>query len=141
VAAEVALGVALLVSTGLLLRTLLNLRGLEPGFDPKRLVVARASLLDARYATAAQANRLFDETLALLRAAPGVEAAAVSLELPYERLLNLGFRFPERPADTQPSIANVSYVSPDFFATLRIPVRRGRAFDENDGEGAPRWSW
>ena len=137
VAAEVALGVALLVSTGLLLRTLLNLRGLEPGFDPKRLVVARASLLDARYATAAQANRLFDETLALLRAAPGVEAAAVSLELPYERLLNLGFRFPERPADTQPSIANVSYVSPDFFATLRIPVRRGRAFDENDGEGAP----
>jgi predicted permease len=137
VTAEVALGVALLVSTGLLLRTFLKLQGLEPGFDPRHVVIARASLQDARYATAAQVNRLFDQTLTLLQAAPGIEAAAVSLELPYERLLNLGVRFPDRPADAQSSIANVSYVSPDFFATLRIPIRRGRGFGEQDAEGAP----
>ena len=79
---EVALGVALLVTTGLLIRTFVNLRGLTPGFDPSGLVTASVSLQGVRYNTAGEINQLFDESLRRLRATPGIEGATVSLELP-----------------------------------------------------------
>lgn len=134
---EVALGVALLVTAGLLLRTFVNLRSLNPGFDTRNLVTASASMQDARYATAERVNRLIDDTLRHLERAPGVESAAVSLGVPYERLLNLGFRIIGPPASMRNTIANVSYVTPRFFDTLRIPVKRGRAVTAADGAGAP----
>jgi predicted permease len=134
VVTEVALGVALLVTTGLLVRTFVNLRAIAPGFEPAGLVTASVSMQDARYRDAAAINRLFDDSLRRLRATPGVEGAAVSLELPYERLLNKGFRF---VGDTRALLANVAYVSPGFFETLRIPIRRGRAVLESDAAGAP----
>ena len=134
VVAEIALGVALLVTTGLLVRTFVNLRGLEPGFEPAGLVTASVSMQDARYRTAGEINRLFDNSLRLLRATPGIEAAAVSLELPYERLLNKGFRL---VGDADGRVANVAYVSPGFFETMRIPVRRGRGVLESDSASSP----
>jgi predicted permease len=134
VVTEVALGVALLVTTGLLVRTFVNLRALAPGFEPAGLVTASVSMQDARYGSAAAINRLFDDSLNRLRAMPGIEGAAVSLELPYERLLNKGFRF---AGATQAPVANVAYVSPGFFETLRIPIRRGRAVVDSDAAGAP----
>lgn len=134
VVAEVALGVALLVTTGLLVRTFVNLRGLEPGFEPAGLVTASVSMQDARYRTAADINRLFDDSLRRLRATPGIEAAGVSLELPYERLLNKGFKL---VGDADGRVANVAYVSPGFFETMRIPVLRGRGVLESDSAAAP----
>ena len=131
---EVALGVALLVTTGLLVRTFVNLRGLSPGFEPSGLVTASVSMQDARYTTATHINQLFDDSLRRLRATPGIDAAAVSLELPYERLLNKGFRF---VGDAEAPVANVAYVSPGFFETLRIPIRRGRGVLETDSAAAP----
>ena len=128
---EVALGVVLLVCAGLLLRTFVNLKRLDPGFDPRHLVTASVSLQDARYATSTSINRLFDDSLRRLRATPGIEAAAVSLELPYDRLLNMGFRFMDA-ADTNTSITNVAYATPDFLKTLRIPLRSGRDLSETD---------
>jgi putative ABC transport system permease protein len=137
IGAEVALGVVLLVVTGLLVRTFVNLSSLDPGFDPAHVMTASVSLQDARYQTAAEVNRLFDASLETLQRAPGVESAAVSLELPYKRLLNNGFKFSDDPPDANWSIANVSYVTPTFFETLRIPVRRGRTFSAGDRAGAP----
>lgn len=137
VAAEVALGVVLLIVTGLLIRSFLNLRSIDPGFDPSKLVTASVSLQDARYKTSAQMNQLFDETVRRLEQTPGIESAAVSLELPYRRLLNMGFRFADLPADAKSQIANVMYVTPDFFTTLRIPVRSGRAITSSDVMTAP----
>jgi hypothetical protein len=79
VVAEVALGAALLVGAGLLVRTLSYLTGLAPGFDETNVITASLSLQDARYASADRITRLFDDTLTRLRAIPGVEAAAVCL--------------------------------------------------------------
>ena len=98
VVAQVALGVAMLVAAGLLLRTFMNLRNLDPGFEPRGLVTASVSMQDSRYRTAESINRLFEESLRRVRATAGVESAAISLELPYERLLNRAFRFPEMAA-------------------------------------------
>jgi putative ABC transport system permease protein len=93
VVGQVALGVVLLVGAGLLVRTYLHLDGAAQGFESARLVTTSASLEDARYRDAAAVVRLFDESVARLEALPGVESAAVSLGLPYQRMLNMPFRF------------------------------------------------
>ena len=139
VVAQVALGVVLLVGAGLLLRTFSHLRHLDPGFDPDGVVTVSLSLEDARYRSGSRVLRMFDETLRRVSAAPGVDAAAVALGVPYERLLNLGFRHADGPQAGAPAgrMTSATYVSPDFFRALRIPVRAGRVFDARDtGESA-----
>ncbi|HET9373299.1 MAG TPA: ADOP family duplicated permease, partial [Vicinamibacterales bacterium] len=135
VVGEVALGAVLLVTAGLLARTFVNLRALDPGFDPDRLVTASVSLQDARYRDAASVNRLFDESLERLRATPGIESAAVSLELPYERLLNSGFRFADDAA-AKAETTNASYITPGFLATLKLPLVEGRDVLDTDTAGS-----
>jgi putative ABC transport system permease protein len=134
IVAQVALGVMLLVGAGLLLRTFVHLRQLNPGFEPSGLVTASVSLQDARYRTGERVIRLVDETLARVTHAPGISGAAVSLGLPYERLLNLGFRHLDGPEAAAPRgrMTSTTYVAGDFFGTLRIPLRAGRVFDEHD---------
>ena len=126
---QVALTVPLLFSAGLLLRTFLYLWNMNPGFDPNHVLSARFSMQDARYSTSAKMNRFYGKVLARLHETPGIEAAAVSLTLPYERGLNIGVKIPgtERSVTT-----NLTYVSPEFFAALRIPLLRGRAFTPFD---------
>lgn len=131
VVAEVALSLVLLVSAGLLVRTLSYLHGLSPGFDTRNVVAAEASLQDKRYETSAAVNRLFRDTLEGLRRIPGVESAAVALTLPYERPLNDGFRTVDG-IDQEMHMAEWVYVTPGYFAAMRIPIRRGREFRESD---------
>ena len=133
VMAQVALGVVLLVGAGLLLRTFTHLRWLDPGFDPDGVVAAAVSLQDERYRTHEQVTRLFRETLAQLETTPGIESAAVALEVPYKRLLNLGFRHLDGPeAASGGQMTNATYISRSFFAAMRIPLRRGRTFGDSD---------
>ena len=133
IVAQVALGVMLLIGAGLLLRTFAHLSSLEPGFDGDRVYAASVSLQDARYGTAVQVQGLVDRTLERLRTRPGVEAAAVSLGLPYERLLNLAFRHLDgAEAAGGARMTSATYIAGDYFATLAIPVRAGRAFDDRD---------
>ncbi len=139
VVAQVALGVVLLVGAGLLFCTFSHLRHLDPGFDPDGVVTVSLSLEDARYRSGARVIRMFDDTLRRVSGAPGVEAAAVALGVPYERLLNLGFRHLDGPqaAASTGRMTSATYISPDFFRAMRIPVRAGRVFDARDtGESA-----
>jgi predicted permease len=138
VIAQVALGAVLLVGAGLLLRTFTHLRGLEPGFSPEGLVTAAVSLEDDRYRTALRVTELFDRALEQLRRTPGIESAAVALEVPYRRLLNMGFRFLDGPqaAAERGAITNATYVTPDFFGVLQIPIRRGRTLGSSDSHAA-----
>ena len=137
VGSEVALGVVLLVGAGLLIRTFTHLRGLNPGFDARNTIAAQLSLQDARYATNERVNRLFDQSLARIRELPGVESAAVTVSLPYERALNGGFkRLDGRHVDKEWQIANMFYVTPQYFRVLRIPVLRGRVFTAADSRTA-----
>jgi predicted permease len=133
VVGEVALGVVLLVSAGLLVRTFVHLRSLSPGFDPGSVTTATISLQDKRYEDAAKVNRLFAETLAGIRRQPGVEAAGVTLGLPYTRLLNLGWgRVEGATAEDKGGATNVSYITPGYLEALRVPIRKGRAFSDAD---------
>jgi len=137
VIAEVALGVALLVGAGLLVRTLAHLTRLKPGFDGKNVMTASLSLQDARYTSADRINRLFEESLGRMHAIPGVEAAAVCLTLPYERALNMAWRFiGGADPSSQMQVINVTYVTPEYFRTFRIPAMLGRVFTAADSRTA-----
>jgi hypothetical protein len=103
VVGEVMLGVTLLVTTGLLLRTFVKLRGLDPGFNPTGVMTAKASMEDARYRTAATVSRLFNDSLVQLSKDPAIASAGVSLCAPFQRLLNMGFRLRTSPRTTSAS--------------------------------------
>ncbi len=133
VGVEVALGVVLLVGAGLLLRTFDHLLRQHPGFDGTNVVSATVSLQDARYASKERVTQLFERTLARMRELSGVENAAAALTLPYERALNTGFRW---IGDSQSQTINMTYVTPAYFDTLRVPVKRGRVFSEADSADA-----
>jgi predicted permease len=139
VAGEVALGVVLLVGSGLLVRTFLNLSSLNPGFDPTNVTTAMVSLQDARYQDAARVNALFSETLDRIRRQPGVEAAGITLGLPYTRLLNYGWtRVEGATADDKGGMTNASYVTPGYLEALRVPLREGRLIAAADqGSSTP----
>ena len=137
---QVALGIVLLVVAGLLFRTFVHLRNLDPGFDPENVVAASVSLQDARYQSAERASALFDSALRDIRLLPGVENAGVSLGLPYQRVLNLPFKHvePVRPSGQDRGITSAAYIAGDYFHALRIPIRRGRLFDARDTDGSAR---
>ncbi|HWN39756.1 MAG TPA: FtsX-like permease family protein, partial [Gammaproteobacteria bacterium] len=137
VAAEIALGAVLLIVTGLLTRTFVNVSSLEPGFEAAGVTTASVSLQDARYDTAAKMNRLFEESLRRIESSPGVESAAVSLELPYRQLLNASFSFADETNPAGRRAANVTYATPAYFETLRIPLLAGRRIAATDTASSP----
>src|SRR5674476_406343 len=131
VAAEVALSLVLLIGAGLMVRTLVWLNGLNPGFDTRNVIAAEASLQDARYETSAAVNRLYTQTLERMRRIPGVQSAAVALTLPYERPLNDGFRTVDG-VDAKQHGGEFVYATATYFETMRIPMLSGRAFSDSD---------
>ena len=92
IAGEVALTVVLLAATGLLIRTLIGLQTMPPGFNPTGVVTAKVSLDDVRYREPDAFRKLLTDSLVAMSQIPGVQSAAVGLTLPYERALLTGVR-------------------------------------------------
>ena len=137
VASEVALTVVLLAASGLVIRTLIHLETLPPGFNPNGVTAAKASLDDARFHDPAAFMKLLDESTAAMRQVPGVQHAAVGLSLPYERaLINGSLAISDGRQAGQHVETNQIYVTPGYFETLQIPVLIGRSFTEADGTNA-----
>ena len=133
---EVALTVVLLSASGLLVRTLIHLETLPPGFNPDGVMAAKASLDDARFHDPAAFRKLLDESTAAMRQIPGVQNAAVGLSLPYEGTLNDGVTLSDGKETGQQDETDVVYVTPGYFATLQMPVLAGRVFTDADGASA-----
>jgi predicted permease len=129
----VALTVVLLAASGLLIRTLVHLETLPPGFNPNGVMTAKASLDDARFHDPALFRKLLDESTAAMRQIPGVQHAAVGLSLPYERSLNDGITISEGKDAGRQSVTGLVYITPDYFSALQIPILRGRSFTDADG--------
>jgi len=136
IAGEVALTVVLLAGAGLLIRTLIHLETLPPGFNPAGVITAKASLDDVRYHDAAEFRKLLNESLAAMRAIPGVQNAAVGLTLPYERAVLSGVTISEGQDAGETITTNEVYVTPGYFETLQIPLLQGRTFTDADGPNA-----
>jgi macrolide transport system ATP-binding/permease protein len=135
-AGEVALTVVLLAGSGLLIRTLVHLETLPPGFNSKGVMVAKASLDDARFHEPAAFRKLLDESTAAMRQIPGVLNAAVGLSLPYERALNDGVTLSDGKEAGQQGGTDIVYVTSGYFDTLQMPLLAGRVFTDADGPNA-----
>lgn len=133
IAGEVALTVLLLSGSGLLIRTLVHLETLPPGFNANGVMTAKASLDDARYHDPAAFRKLLTDSTAAMRRIPGVESAAVGLSLPYEQFLNDQVTLHDGPYANQQAGADFNYVTPDYFQALRMPLLAGRSFTDSDG--------
>ena len=131
VGVQVALAVTLLAGAGLLLRSLRELGRVTPGFDPNHVLTLQISSTWAE-AGGKDAKQRTDRILDLLRSVPGVEAASISMTLPgvsaqYQSELKLA----EGRAETDPKIiAETRYVSPGYFATVRMPLLAGELCPE-----------
>jgi len=136
IAGEVALTVVLLAASGLLIRTLVHLETLPPGFNPNGVMTAKASLDDARFHDPAAFIKLLDESTAAMRQIPGVQNTAVGMSLPYERTLNSGVILSDGKEAGQQDQTDVVYVTPGYFGTLQMPVIAGRVLSDGDGPNA-----
>src|SRR6266403_1277119 len=136
IAGEVALTVVLLAASGLLIRTLVHLETLPPGFNSNGVMTGKASLDDRRFHDPAVFRKLLDESTAAMRQIPGVQNAAVGMSLPYERTLNDGVVLSDGKEAGQQYQTDVVYVTPGYFDTLQMPLSAGRALIEADGPDA-----
>ncbi len=133
IVSEIALTVVLLAASGLLIRTLIHLETLPPGFNPHGVMAAKASLDDARFHDPAAFRKLLDESTAAMRQIPGVQNAAVGLSLPYEATLNDRVTLSDGKEAGQQDGTDVVYITPGYFDTLQIPMLAGRIFTDADG--------
>ncbi len=139
IVSEVALTVVLLAAAGLLIRTLIHLETLPPGFNPNGVMTAQASLDDARFHDPAAFRKLLDQSTAAMREIPGVRYAAVGLSLPYERsLINGDLTISDGKEAGQQVQTDEVHITPGYFEALQIPVLMGRSFNEGDGPDAQR---
>lgn len=133
IAGEVALTVVLLAACGLLIRTLVHLQTLPPGFNPNGVMVAKASLDDVRYHDATAFQKLLNEGTAAMRQIPGVQNAALGLSLPYERVLNDQVTLSDGKEAGRQDGTDELYVTPGYFETLQMPLLAGRVITAADG--------
>ncbi len=140
VAAEVAVTVILLAGAGLMLRSFVHLRTADPGYDTGHVLKLEMALSGPQYDTPEKQIAFYRNVLTRLKSLPGVESVAATNLLPEgDNVHASGLFFAGRPDPKfgeAPIVLNGSVTS-DYFRTMRIPILRGRRFEETDRAQAP----
>jgi putative ABC transport system permease protein len=140
VVSEVALSLVLLIGAGLMLRTLLQLSSVRPGFDPNNVLTAALPVPNTKFPSPAAQISFCDQVLRELRAMPGVESAGLIDSLPldgggsHQPVAMEGQ--PVVPMADQPEV-DVRVISPGYLHAMRIPLVRGRDLNDADVAGRP----
>jgi predicted permease len=138
VASELALAVVLLVSAGMLGRTLLHLSSLDPGMNIRNVLVARMALSPGVLADTGRIRAAWQDVLERARRVPGVESVAIVDTFPMREGFNAMGYWPTAdvpPENKQPQALATS-VSPEYLSVMGIPLRQGRLFSEQDRMGS-----
>lgn len=140
IASEAALAMMLLITAGLLMRSYLGLRAIDPGFRTEDLVVFHLSVPASSPAGRSEPPPVFRNVLQRLEVLPGVIAAGATDELPFGfTRTTRSFEIEGRRSDPDKLvIADICSASPDYFTAMGIPLRLGRSFTEQDRGGAAR---
>jgi predicted permease len=141
VVSEVALSLVLLIGAGLMVRTLLELRSVKPGFDSANVLTMDVVVPADRFSSPAGQVNFFQEVLQRVRALPGVDSAGVidSLPLSGDGGSHQPFSIEGRPVlpmSEQPEV-DVRLISPGYLKTMHVPVARGRDLSDADSAGRP----
>src|SRR5829696_7871074 len=141
VVVEVALALVLLIGSALLIRTAIALGRVEPGFDTDNVLTMRMSLKGAQYEKSEAVEQVVRNGVEQLRAIPGVVEASATCCVPLQGGYGLPFRIAGRAlaADSQgPYHGGGGWmtISPGYFEVFKVPVKRGRTFNERDTAAA-----
>ncbi len=134
VVTEVALALTLLIGSALLIRSAVALSQVNPGFDPSNVLTMRMSLAGPRYQASANVDQVVREGVDRLKLLPGVVAAAGTCCVPLQGGYGLPFIISGRPLTDGPFHGGGQWinVSPGYFDVFKIPVKKGRAFNDRD---------
>jgi putative ABC transport system permease protein len=136
VAGQVALGMTLLVLLGLLIRSFLHVESSPLGYEPHNLLTATVRLPAARYTEPSEKEHLMHAAVERMRLMPGVESVGIADSLPMEGAESDRMKI-EAPSSNAPPVETEIWfvsVSPEYFSTLRIPMVRGRPFQQRDSQ-------
>ena len=140
VAVQIAVTMVLLVTSGLLTRSLIAAQQIGLGFQPQHIAIISTELGLIGY-DEPRAERLYAQLLDRIRAIPGVEAAALAERTPFSINYNRNNLFiPGRhqPGDLKGFVTDVTRVAPEYFPTLGVPILQGRNFGRGDTKNSPR---
>jgi putative ABC transport system permease protein len=139
VVSEVSLALVLLIGSALLIRTFVALHGVNPGFDSHNVITMDMSLTGSRYDKTAGVAQLSHDGRERLNAIPGVEDSAFTCCLPIAGQFGLPFNIVGRPVEKGKDNPGAGWMSasPDYYKLFKIPVLRGREFNEHDTASAP----
>ncbi len=138
VAGEIALALVLLTGAGLLVRSFLRMRSVDPGFRSSNLLAATVDLPASRYRRAAQMRALDQRVLASLSALPGTQSVAAVNWIPFGLGLVRGdFQVADGRHLPRGFLVDKPVVSPGYFRTMGIGLLSGRAFTDRDDSTAP----
>ncbi|HET7217743.1 MAG TPA: ABC transporter permease, partial [Vicinamibacterales bacterium] len=139
---EIALALVLLVGASLLVRSLVRLSNVNPGFDTARLLTANLHLTSGKYTEPAQRLDFIAQTLDRIRSIPGVASASASSGSVMKGWGLLGSQHTlaqrisvDQASSAAPSEADMRRVEPAYFTTMGVRVVHGRPFSESDREG------
>jgi len=138
VASEIALAVVLLVSAGMLGRTLLRLSSLDPGMNFRNVLVTRMAISPAALTNPGRIRAAWQDMLERARRVPGVEAVAIVDTVPMRQGNNQLYYWPSAalPPESQRPLALATSVTPDYLRVMGIPLRAGRFFSDLDRIGS-----
>ena len=142
VTSQLALTTMLLCGAGLLMRTMVELQKVDPGFDAGRAVAARVFLNQASYDTVEKVRQYALDLRTALQALPGVQQVGATSALPMDPMgvnYDLPFRLEgqEHLEDGELPQTDFRIVTPGYFSAMGIPILRGRALNDFDGPNAP----
>jgi putative ABC transport system permease protein len=140
VVTEVALALVLLAGAALLIRTLVAMRRVDPGFDARNVLTMEMSLTGPRFEKTAGVAAVIRDAEQQVVSIPGVAAVSMSCSLPLAGQYGLPFNIIGRPLTGKSPFtggAEWSTVSPDFFKVFHIPLLQGRVFTDLDVSAAP----
>jgi putative ABC transport system permease protein len=141
VAGELAVALMLLTGASLMIRSVLRLQAVEPGFQPRGLLTLQLSVPRAKYTEPERVVGFYGELLDRVRALPDVRSAAAAStlllsQLPSSASVNIEGRLATSAADRIPVAMDA--ITPGFFRTMGIPIRRGRDVNDADHQGGPQ---
>jgi putative ABC transport system permease protein len=130
---ESAIAVMLLIAAGLLIRSLVALQNVDPGFDPNNVLTLRVDLPRQKYNTPEKASNFFEQLETRVAGLPGVEAVGLITDLPLSgEARDMPYRVEGRPATSDIAFVDFRRVNKNYFSAMRIPLRRGRNFTEQE---------
>jgi putative ABC transport system permease protein len=132
---ESAVAVVLLIGAGLLVRSLIQLQNVSPGFDPQNVLTMRVDLPRGKYSTPEKAESFFTELERRIGSLPGVEDVALITELPLSGQRNdIPYAVEGRPPVPSDQLFGDDWrrVNQHYFSAMRIPFLRGRNFTEQE---------